>query len=92
MLRPLPCAAALALLAACSHEPALPEARCHAVGAVAQLGQPLTDRTKELARMGAGAVRTQVLPWHSPASRDVDPQRLDIEVDSQQVIQRMRCG
>lgn len=88
--------ACLALLAGCSmfrSTASLPEARCRAAGATAQLGQPLTDRTKELARMGAGAVRTEVLPYGVPARlRDKDPQRLDIEVDKDQVIQRMRCG
>lgn len=71
----------------------LPEARCHAAGGAAQLGQPLDDRTKELARMGAGAVRADVVPYGVPVRRrDVDPQRLNIEVDQNQVIQRLRCG
>lgn len=71
----------------------LPEARCRAAGATAQLGQPLNDRTQELARMNAGAVRTQVLPYGAQiSSRGRDAQRLIIEVDPNQVIQRMRCG
>ena len=71
----------------------LPEARCHAAGGAGELGQPLTDRTKELARMGAGAVRADVVPYGVPARRrDTDPQRLNIEVDQDQVIQRLRCG
>lgn len=71
----------------------LPEARCRAAGAAAQLGQPLDDRTRELARMGAGAVRADVVPYGVPARRrEVDPQRLNIEVDQDQVIQRLRCG
>lgn len=85
--------AAAALVAACSSDPNLPVARCRAAGAVAELGQPLDDRTKELARMGAGAVRAQVVPYGAPVyQRDVDPQRLNIEVDNQRVIQRLRCG
>lgn len=82
-----------ATLAACSSTHSLPEARCHAAGGAAELGQPLTDRTKELARMGAGAVRAQVVPYGVPIrQRDTDPQRLNIEVDQNQTIQRLRCG
>ena len=87
--------ASLLLLAGCSTSgtASLPEARCHAAGAAAQLGQPLDDRTKELARMGAGAVRADVVPYGVPVRRrEVDPQRLNIEVDPNQVIQRLRCG
>jgi hypothetical protein len=88
-------AVSLLLLAGCSmtRTASLPEARCHAAGAVAELGQPLTDRTKELARMGAGALRSQVVPYGVPVRQpDRDPQRLNIEVDQEQVIQRLRCG
>jgi hypothetical protein len=92
MLRLIPMAAVVAL-AACSSQPSLPEARCRAAGAAAELGQPLNDRTKELARMGAGAARTDVVPYGVPIrQRDTDPQRLNIEVDGRQVIQRLRCG
>jgi hypothetical protein len=92
-----PLLALCAVLGACSMfgsgDASLPEARCHAAGAAAELGQPLTDHTKELARMGAGAVRADVLPYGVPVvRRDVDPQRLNIEVDQNRVIQRMRCG
>jgi hypothetical protein len=82
-------------LGACStsRTASLPEARCRAAGASAELGQPLTDRTKDLARMGAGAVRADVVPYGVPQRRrDTDPQRLNIEVDQDQVIQRLRCG
>lgn len=43
--------------------------------------------------MGAGAARSTVVPYGVPVRQaDVDPQRLNIEVDQQQVIQRLRCG
>ena len=91
---PIPTAAlaAAALLQACSTTPAIPVAQCHATGAVAELGQPLTPQAVDTARMGAGAVRTQVLPLNAPPPRDIDPQRLKIEVDQNRVIQRMRGG
>jgi hypothetical protein len=82
----------LGLLAGCSSEPELPHARCRAAGGAAQLGQPLTDRAADAARMGAGAVRMQVVPYHSPESKDIDAQRLNIEVDEKGIIQRLRCG
>jgi hypothetical protein len=85
-------ALSLLFIAGCSTEPELPEARCRAAGGAAQLGQPLTDRAADAARMGAGAVRMQVVPYHSPESKDVDPQRLNIEVDEKGIIQRLRCG
>ena len=85
--------AACAALAACASNPGLPEARCRAAGAVAELGKPLDDHRKELARMGAGAVRTEVIPYGVTVhQRGVDPQRLNIEVDQNRVIQRLRCG
>lgn len=84
---------ASALLMACSASPTLPEARCRAAGGAAVLGQTLDDRTKELARVGAGAARVDVVPWRMPQpQRDVDPQRLDIEVDGNRTIQRLHCG
>jgi hypothetical protein len=83
---------ACALAAACSTQPAIPEARCHAAGAAAELGKPLTPQAIDTARMGAGAVRSEVVPWHAPPAHDVDPQRLNIEVDQNRVIQRLRCG
>lgn len=83
----------LLLVQGCSSKPPMAEARCRAAGATATLGQPLDDRTKELARMGAGAVRDRVVPYRAPSpTRDVDPQRLNIEVDGSGVIQRLRCG
>jgi hypothetical protein len=84
--------AVTALLQACTTNPAIPVASCHATGAVAELGKPLTPQTVDTARMGAGAVRTEVLALNAPPPRDVDPQRLKIEVDQNRVIQRMRCG
>ena len=82
------------VLAGCASQKAeLPEARCRAAGGSAQLGQQLDDHVKSLARMGAGAVRVEVVPFGVPIARkDVDPQRLNIEVDAQGVVQRLRCG
>jgi hypothetical protein len=38
-------------------------------------------------------VRAQVLPYGvTVRQRDTDPQRLNIEVDREGVIQRLRCG
>ena len=86
------CALVLAGCGAFGTTTALPEARCRAAGAAAELGKPLDDHRKELARMGAGAARTEVVPYGAPPRRDADPQRLNIEVDQQRVIQRLRCG
>jgi hypothetical protein len=43
--------------------------------------------------MGAGAVRADVVPYGVQVRRrDTDPQRLNIEVDQDRVIQRLHCG
>jgi hypothetical protein len=81
-------------LASCSspREPGMAEPRCRAAGAEAQLGQTISDYVAEDARAQAGAMRARVLRIGQPATTDVDPQRLNIEVDETGRIRRLRCG
>lgn len=91
---PLPLTAfAVLLLAACSSDPNLPAPHCRAAGASAQLGKQIDDKVISEAIKGSGAARTRTLPWHTPDNTgDVDPLRLNIEVDANGTIQRLRCG
>jgi hypothetical protein len=83
----------LALQACSTADPNVPQGVCHATGAQNVLGQPLNDQTIVAARAGATALRSRVLPLGSPPdTKEVDPLRLNLEVDASGVIQRMRCG
>jgi hypothetical protein len=93
------CVAAIAIamaaaLAGCAGEFGmdLPEPQCRAAGAASQLGRLLDERAVEAARMGAGAMRERIVRQGQIMSPDVDPQRLNIEVDDANVIRRLRCG
>jgi hypothetical protein len=72
--------------------PRLPEARCRAAGAEAELGKTVDDETAENARMGAGAMRARIIRPGQAVTMDADPQRLNIEVDETGRIRRLRCG
>jgi hypothetical protein len=85
-------AVACALLSGCaSNKP--PEARCRAAGAQDQLGKTVDERVLADARAGAAALRSRVVPYGTPETGDVDPMRLNVEVDpTTQRIRRLRCG
>lgn len=84
--------ATVALAACGSTEPRYPEPRCRAAGAQAQLGETLDDRVIEEARWAAGAMRTRVIRPGQVVTMELDPQRLNIEVDATGRIRRLRCG
>ena len=76
-----------------SNEPRLPEARCRAAGAQAELGKQVDDETADNARAAAGAMRARIVRYGGVATMvDSDPQRLNIEVDETGTIRRLRCG
>jgi hypothetical protein len=90
---------ALALLGGCgspiltSGGPRLPEPKCHAAGAQAELGKLVDDETADNARAEAGAMRARIVRFGGiPTMVDIDPQRLNIEVDETGRIRRLRCG
>lgn len=90
--------AGVAVLAACADRSttamgAAPSGGCHAAGAQAVLGQRFDDRVMREALRGSGALRSRILPPGSATSvGDVDPMRLNIELDAQGHVHRMRCG
>jgi hypothetical protein len=81
------------VLTACgSPDPSLPEARCRAAGAEAELGKTVNEKVADDARYAAGAMRVRVIRPGQAVTMDADPQRLNIEVDETGRIRRLRCG
>jgi hypothetical protein len=70
----------------------IPEARCRAAGAEAFLGRFADERAIDGARAAAGAMRERVIRPGQSYTMDVDPQRLNIELDATDHIRRLRCG
>lgn len=84
---------ALCLLAGCaSRPPAMSEPRCRAAGAREELGKMLDDEVADNARAAAGAMRARVIKPGQAVTQEIDPQRLNIEVDDTGKIRRLRCG
>jgi hypothetical protein len=68
-------------------------ATCRAAGAEALLGQKLDDHVREEALRDSGGLRSRVIPAGAAATmNDADPMRLNIELDAEGRIHRMRCG
>jgi hypothetical protein len=67
-------------------------ARCTAAGAKEYLGQQVDAHNIENARAHAGALRSRVIKPGEPVSMDVDPLRLNVELDAENRIHRLRCG
>ncbi len=65
---------------------------CHAAGAASVLGNSLDEHTLQEALRGSGALRSRVIQAGGVASPDVDPMRLNIQVDADGRIRRMVCG
>lgn len=86
-------AAMLLFLAACAGDSSrIPQARCHAVGAQAWLGEAASEQVIDKAIVSAGAMRSRVIRPGAAVTQDVDPLRLNIEVDETDHIRRMQCG
>jgi hypothetical protein len=67
-------------------------ARCTAAGAKEYLGQQVDAHNIENARAHSGALRSRVIKPGEPVSMDVDPLRLNVELDAENRIHRLRCG
>lgn len=88
--------ALLALLAACSSvdkpEAPQPNATCRAEAVPGLLGKLATAERVEMAREQTGAKSVRVLAPGDAATMDYNPQRLNIEIDEAELIQRISCG
>ena len=86
-------AAVLLTLAACASDSGgIKQAQCHAVGAEAVLGKSVDEQVIDHAIVGAGAMRSRVIKPGANVSMEVDPLRLNIEVDETGHVRRLRCG
>ena len=85
--------AILLSLAACASDSGnIKQARCHPVGAEAVLGKTVDEQTIDQAIVGAGAMRSRVIKPGANVTMELDPLRLNIEVDETGRIRRLRCG
>lgn len=67
-------------------------ARCTAAGAQEYLGQEFDAHTADNARAHAGALRSRVIRQGESVSMDIDPLRLNVEIDDTGRVHRLRCG
>ena len=67
-------------------------AQCHAAGAQALLGQPFETQLVDQALAGSGALRARVIHPGEAVTMELDPLRLNIELDTEGRIHRLRCG
>jgi hypothetical protein len=65
---------------------------CHAAGAAGVLGSRVDEHVLEEALRGSGALRSRVIQPGGVGTTDVDPMRLNIQVDDTGRIRRMVCG
>lgn len=104
-LQLLAVATAAALLTACSSSPfgpsksSAPEGpkprpvqRCDQAGAQWAVGKTNTEHTINEARQRAGAYMARVLRPGQPTTRELNPERLNLEVDATGRIIAARCG
>jgi hypothetical protein len=90
------CLALLALLAGCSST-ATPSAggadtSCRAEAVPGMLGKPATAARVEQAREQTGAKSVRVVAPGDMVTLEHDPQRLTIDIDEAELIQRISCG
>lgn len=88
---------ALVALSACAQlqgapSGAIPEASCHAAGAQSVLGQVVDAHVISEAITGAGAMRSRVIRPGANVTMELDPLRLNLEVDAEGRVRRLRCG
>jgi Arc/MetJ family transcription regulator len=89
---------ACALLAACSSSPDKPAAaskgdgRCNAEAVQHLVGQRITTEMAEEAREQAGAEHLRVTQPNQPVTMDYNSQRLNIDIDEDDIILRLSCG
>lgn len=69
-----------------------PPSACNADAVQNMLGQFASAENVEKIRIQAGAEKVRVLAPGDRATMDFNPQRLNIEIDEAEMIQRFNCG
>ncbi len=72
--------------------PESPEARCRAAGAESVLGAQADARGVNEAIRGSGALRSRVIQPGGATTMELDPLRINLEVDASNRVRRLRCG
>lgn len=65
---------------------------CNADAVQSYIGQEATEETIEQARVDSGSATVRALKPGQPATMDFRPDRLDIALDKDNIIQTLRCG
>jgi glyceraldehyde-3-phosphate dehydrogenase/erythrose-4-phosphate dehydrogenase len=73
-------------------EPAQADSLCNADAVQDMRGQFASAETVEKTRLKAGAKKVRVLAPGDRATMDYNLQRLNIEIDEAEMIQRLSCG
>ena len=68
------------------------ERQCDASAVQQARGQLLSRELVEQLQQQAGAKLVRVLAPHEAATLEYNPQRLNIDIDDAEVIERLRCG
>jgi hypothetical protein len=83
----------LVLSPACGHaQPGLDRQACAADEAWALVGQPYSPELAERARRTAGAREVQKVEPGGAYTTDLNPDRLNVEVDRAGIVTGLRCG
>ncbi|PJI50544.1 MAG: hypothetical protein CTR55_04200 [Pseudomonas sp.] len=72
--------------------PAAMTGTCNAKAVQAIVGKVITPTLTEEARRDAGASVARVLTPHQPVTMEYNSQRLNIDVDGNQVVKQVSCG
>ena len=88
-----------ALLAGCASSPqqdsagaAKGDGRCNAEPVQYLLEERITTDLAERARIESGAAQLRVTHPNQPVTMDYNPQRLNIDIDDDDIIIRLSCG
>ena len=65
---------------------------CNAKAVQSIVGKIVTPTLTEEARRDAGAAVARVLTPHQPVTMEYNSQRLNIDVDDNQVVKQVSCG
>ena len=89
---PAPAPAAPPQAAAPAAPPPPPPPACDAAGAQFALGQPMTPQLEAAVRARANAATVRTLKPGQPATMELNPARVNIDLDARHRVKAVRCG